>query len=261
MSPETPPAIITPSCSENTSQEQQDKEREESQQLQLTTSFSPSVLAGEHEARLEYQDCDEDSEAVSRDTGSVPPTPGYDASSGAPPQCDQVLKPTSQASSSSIQNYDLCSSDENFCYAHRMLLSESMSTSGSGGGSTNTANSSTFLTGSFVNMYHDSDYVNPHQKPEEVLHWYRTERVCGEQDDWEVVEVRLDGAMDGAADTKTLEVVDYHVTKAPGEENQIWEMPQRVVREVVGDEVLARTDLTVGWEGVVDYEDSNPGEG
>lgn len=131
-------------------------------------------------------------------------------------------------------------------------------------GSMSTGNSSTFLTGSFVNMYHDSDYVNLHQKPQEVLHWYRTERISGEQDEWEVVEVGSDGTMDGATDPRTLEVIGYPVAKILSSlEFRLLQIPQRVVQlemEVVGDEVLSETDLIVTCDGLVEDSDSD-GEG
>jgi len=257
MSPETPLATIAPSYPENASQEQKDTELAEPQQLQLT---SPSAL---EETTEGYQGCGEGSGDVSRDAESESSTLRYDTSSCITPQFDLVLKSTwgtsSQTTSCSMQSYDLCPSDENLCYSRKALLSDSMSKSEDE--LTGTANSSTFLLGSFVSMYHDSDYVNLHQKPQEVMHWYRTERVSGEQDEWEVVEVGFDGTMDGAMDARTLEVVGYPVTKTlDGPEIQLLMMPQRVVqleREVVGDEVLAETDLNVACDGAVDTEDSD----
>lgn len=49
-------------------------------------------------------------------------------------------------------------------------------------------------------MYPDSGYVNLHQTPQEVTHWYRTEMVSAEHDEWEVVEVGIDGTLDGTLD-------------------------------------------------------------
>ncbi|KAF8415407.1 hypothetical protein BGX38DRAFT_1147719 [Terfezia claveryi] len=203
MPSETPLGTIAPSYHENVSQEQKDIALVEPHELQLPPSLSSR--------------CGEDSGDVSRNAESDSSTLRYDSSS-ATPQYDRILKssstwPTpawgtsSQATSSSMQNYDLCSSDENFCISRRALQNDSVSKFDNG--SMSTGNTSTVQTGSFVNMSHDSDYVNLRQKPQEVLHWYRTERISEEQDEWEVVEVGLDGMMDGATDTKTLEVIGY----------------------------------------------------
>lgn len=272
MSPETPLTIIASSCNENTSQEGEGEESAAPQQLQLTSSFFSSVLEEKTKTRQECRECDDGSGSVSRDAaaGLDSSTLRYDTSSGMTPQCDQVLPSTSawptstwgslsQATSSLMQNYDLCSSGENSCYSHRPLLSDSMSKSEDR--STSTENSSTFLTGSFVSMYHDSEYVNLHQKPQEVVHWYRTERVNGEQDGWEVVEVGLDGAIDDAVDTRTQEVVDYPAVKTISDaEFQQLEISQRVEHlemEVIGDEILVEMDLIVAYDGAMDTNDSS----
>ena len=94
---------------------------------------------------------------------------------------------------SSLQDYDLCHGDENICFSRRPLLGDPV-TSGSDEGSTST--NSSMMTGSYVTMYHESSYLNFQQRPQEVKHWYRTENGEGDHDEWEVVEVGLDGTVD-----------------------------------------------------------------
>lgn len=109
-----------------------------------------------------------------------------------------------------------------------------------------------------MTMQHDPGYGNPQQTPQEVLHWYRTEEPSGEHDEWEVVEVGLDGTLDQAMGPKTPVVIDLTLKNSKrNTEMGLDKDLKKVIHmkiEVIGDEVHADTDFFFGVDGANDSE-------
>ena len=249
-----------------TDQEQlQDHEQDECQQQQAISSAASGVLSDrplEAQENFEFETGTDEQEPespsskshnitipiVSLDTATPP---GHTLSSTWPMP---TWTTSSLSSESSTQEYFSYPSNENVCCSRQPLLEDWIGSWGDK--STVTTNSSILSTGSYVNMQADSEYGNPLQAPQEILHWYRTEKTSGEQDEWEVVEVGLDGAQDNTASPKVPELIDYPGRRwMMNEETQNLQEVVHINREVIGDEVHADTDFYFGVDGASDSEE------